>query len=134
MTTKLQRAAEIHETMAAIHEHTFTLPVPPSANRYWRVWNNRIVVTDEARAYKQELAYRLNNCTPIVGDVCINFTVFRPAKRGDLDNYNKIMLDALQGIAYANDNQIVEIHSFREDDKDNPRVELYIYERREDGV
>ena len=115
-------------------EHTFTLPVPPSANRYWRVWNNRIVVTDEARAYKQELKYRLGNCTPIQGEVCINFTVFRPAKRGDLDNYNKIMLDALQGIAYENDNQIVEIHSFREDDKENPRVIIYIYERQENGV
>ena len=120
MTNPIPRAAE----------YTFTLPVPPSANRYWRVWNNRIVVTDEARAYKQELKYRLGNYTPIQGEVCINFTVFRPAKRGDLDNYNKIMLDALQGIAYENDNQIVEIHSFREDDKENPRVIIYIYERQ----
>jgi len=132
MTTR--RAAEHHAIIAAIHEHTFTLPVPPSANRYWRVWNNRIVVTDEARAYKQEIKYRFGNFAPILGDVCVNFTVFRPAKRGDLDNYQKLMFDALQGIAYANDNQIVEIHSFREDDKDNPRVELYIYERRDNGI
>jgi crossover junction endodeoxyribonuclease RusA len=107
-------------------EYIFTLPVPPSANRYWRVWNNRIVVTDEARAYKQEIALLLRACIPLEGDVSVNFTVFRPAKRGDLDNYNKIMFDALQGLCYYNDNQIVEIHSYRKYDKDNPRVEILI--------
>jgi crossover junction endodeoxyribonuclease RusA len=110
----------------AAEEYTFTLPVPPSANRYWRVWNNRIVVTDEARAYKDEIALLLRACIPLEGDVSVNFTVFRPAKRGDLDNYNKIMFDALQGLCYYNDNQIVEIHSYRKDDKDNPRVEILI--------
>jgi crossover junction endodeoxyribonuclease RusA len=110
----------------AAEEYTFTLPVPPSANRYWRVWNNRIVVTDEARAYKQEISLLLRACIPLEGDVSVNFTVFRPAKRGDLDNYNKIMFDALQGLCYYNDNQIVEIHSYRKYDKDNPRVEILI--------
>lgn len=107
-------------------EYIFTLPIPPSANRYWRIWNNRIVVTDEARAYKEEIKLLLNQCIPLIGDVSINFTVFRPRQKGDLDNYNKVMFDALQGLAYFNDNQIVEIHSFRKDDKKNPRVEILI--------
>lgn len=107
-------------------EHVFTLPVPPSANRYWRVYNNRIVVTDEARAYKEEIRLLLRGIVPILNDVAVNFTVFRPSRRGDLDNYNKVMFDALQGLAYVNDNQIVEIHSFREDDKNNPRVEFLV--------
>jgi crossover junction endodeoxyribonuclease RusA len=110
----------------AAEEYTFTLPVPPSANRYWRVWNNRIVVTDEARAYKDEIALLLRACIPLEGDVSVNFTVFRPRMKGDLDNYNKIMFDALQGLCYYNDNQIVEIHSYRKDDKVNPRVEILI--------
>jgi crossover junction endodeoxyribonuclease RusA len=110
----------------AAEEYTFTLPVPPSANRYWRVWNNRIVVTDEARAYKDEIALLLRACVPLEGDVSVNFTVFRPRMKGDLDNYNKIMFDALQGLCYYNDNQIVEIHSYRKDDKVNPRVEILI--------
>jgi crossover junction endodeoxyribonuclease RusA len=123
----IDRAADHHNVMAAI-ECNFTLPVPPSANRYWRIWRNRIVVTDEARSYKQEIRYTLAGHRPFDGDVVVNFTVFRPRKKGDLDNYAKIMLDALQSIAYHNDSQIVEIHSFREDDKDNPRVEILIYE------
>lgn len=68
----------------------------------------------------------------ISGNVAINVSVFRPAKRGDLDNYLKIMLDALEGVLYENDNQITEIHAFRYDDKDNPRVELVAYEDLDD--
>jgi crossover junction endodeoxyribonuclease RusA len=109
-------------------QHIFTLPVPPSANRYWRVYRNRIVVTDEARAYKDEIRLLLRQVAPLKKLVSVNFTVFRPAMRGDLDNYNKVMFDALQGLAYVNDNQIIEIHSFREDDKQNPRVEFLVYE------
>jgi crossover junction endodeoxyribonuclease RusA len=110
----------------AAEEYTFTLPVPPSANRYWRVWNNRIVVTEEARAYKDEIALLLRACIPLEGEVSVNFTVFRPRMKGDLDNYNKILFDALQGLCYYNDSQIVEIHSYRKDDKVNPRVEILI--------
>lgn len=109
-----------------IQEYVFTLPVPPSANRYWRIYNNRMVVTDEARSYKEEIKYLLAGCVPMMNDVSVNFTVFRPRKIGDLDNYNKVMFDALQGLTYQNDSQITEIHSYRKDDKDNPRVEILI--------
>ena len=50
----------------------------------------------------------------------------RPAKRGDLDNTTKVTLDALNGIAYSDDSQIVELHAYRFDDKDNPRMEVEI--------
>lgn len=111
-------------------EYSFTIPVPPSANDYWRVANNRIITTQEARDYKQEISLTLGNKIERVfqGEVGLDFTIFRPAKRGDLDNYFKIMLDALQGICYKNDNQIVEIQAYRDDDKDNPRVEFLVYE------
>lgn len=128
MTNSITRAAQNHLTLATLHpeEYVFTLPVPPSANNYWRVYNNRIVVTDEAKAYKQEIGLLLRSCIPLEGDVSVNFTVFRPRHKGDLDNYNKVMFDALQGLAYYNDSQIVEIHSYRKDDKENPRVEILI--------
>jgi len=109
-------------------EYHFTLPVPPSANRYWMVANNRIVVTHAATAYKTEVYYQLRELEPLRNDVAVNFTVFRPIRRGDLDNYNKVMFDALKGLAWLDDSQVVEIHSFREDDKDNPRVDFLVYE------
>ena len=110
-------------------EYNLTLPVPPSANNYWGVSGNRVYVTEEAKAYKQELRYMLNSCVPTGELVTVNFSVFRPRKIGDLDNYNKVMFDALNGLVWKDDKQVVEIHSFREDDKKNPRVEFLVYER-----
>ena len=60
------------------------------------------------------------------GDVNITVRLFRPAKRGDADNFSKVMLDALQGHAYQNDGQITELHVYRADDKMNPRVEVEV--------
>jgi Holliday junction resolvase RusA-like endonuclease len=39
---------------------------------------------------------------------------------------NKVTLDALCGVLYGDDDQIVELHSFRHDDKNNPRVEVEV--------
>ena len=112
----------------AVKEYHFTLPVPPSANRYWRVANNRIIVSEEAAAYKREIYLQLREVDPLRNDVAVNFTVFRPYRRGDLDNFTKVMFDALKGLAWLDDSQVVEIHSYREDDKENPRVDFLVYE------
>jgi len=111
-----------------MNEITLSLPVPPSANRYWATTREgKVYETAEAAAYKSEVGLHARLVEKLTGDLCINFTVFRPRKAGDLDNYQKILFDALQGVAYQNDNQIVEIHGFRRDDKYNPRVEVLIY-------
>jgi Holliday junction resolvase RusA-like endonuclease len=60
------------------------------------------------------------------GDLSLTMIVYRPAKRGDLDNYTKILADSLQGVLYENDSQIVRILAERHDDKRNPRVEVEI--------
>jgi Holliday junction resolvase RusA-like endonuclease len=46
-----------------------------------------------------------------------------------LDNRLKVLLDALNGIAYNDDADIVELHAYRLDDKHDPRVELKIKPR-----
>jgi crossover junction endodeoxyribonuclease RusA len=125
---QLQARARVRLSIGGrMSEYDFILPVPPSANMYWRVWRNRMVVTEEARAYKQEVALLLRGAVPLTGNVSVNLSVYRPRKCGDLDNYNKVLFDALQGLAYKNDSQITEIHSFRQDDKNNPRVRLLVY-------
>jgi crossover junction endodeoxyribonuclease RusA len=109
-------------------EISLTLPVPPSANRYWATnRKGRVYETDEAKEYKQAVCNLVHPAAPYTCEVCINFTVYRPRKSGDLDNYQKIMFDALQGLAFQNDSQVVEIHGFRKDDAKNPRVEILIY-------
>lgn len=105
------------------------LPVPPSVNRYWRQGRAGIVyLSAEAQAYKD--AVRLTNIVnhPFAGPVALNLTVFRPRKKGDLDNYLKALLDALKGIIYYDDDQVVEISAYRDDDPKNPRVHLLAWE------
>lgn len=105
-----------------------TLPTPPSANRYWRTYRNRVTISDEAKTYKTAVGWMARTAIdePLTGDVSITLRWFRQAKRGDLDNRTKVMLDALNGIAYSDDSQVAEIHAYRYDDKDNPRMEVEI--------
>ena len=110
-------------------EIVLRLPLPPSANKYWTYARGKIYTSDEAQAYKNEVR-TFTKCEMITGDVVINLTVFRPRRAGDLDNYLKIMLDALQGVLYENDKQIVEIHAFRDDDPIDPHVILTAWEQQ----
>ena len=53
--------------------------------------------------------------------------VRRPTKKPDIDNVEKIILDALNGIAYDDDKQVVEEASSKLY-SDVPRVEIEVYE------
>ena len=53
--------------------------------------------------------------------------LIRPTKKPDLDNICKIILDALNQIAYADDSQVVEI-VLTKYYSEQPRVELEIWE------
>ena len=105
-----------------------TLPTPPSANRYWRTYRNRVTVSNEAKTYKTAVGWIARTAIdePLQGDLSVTLRIYRKAKRGDLDNYSKVGLDALNGIAYLDDSQITELHAYRFDDKDNPRMEVEI--------
>jgi crossover junction endodeoxyribonuclease RusA len=101
---------------------TVVLPYPPSANRYWRNWRGRMVVSKEARDFKAQVKALAAGTKPLEGDVCVYLDIFRPQKSGDLDNFIKVTLDALKGIAFEDDRQVVYIEASRWDDKKNPRV------------
>ena len=101
-----------------IISQSIVLPLPPSANRYWRAFRGRTVVSADAKAYKHDVW--------LVGQ-----HAYRARKAGDLDNMQKVLLDSLTGIAYNDDAQIVELHSWRHDDKGNPRVEVEIRQVQE---
>lgn len=120
-----------------------TLPYPPSTNRYWR-FNPKfgsMYVTHEARKYKADLeAIARRQLGPRArfpvyrGPVAVSVIVYRPAKRGDLDNTLKVMLDALRGVAFVDDDQVVRITADRADDKANPRAEVLIQPRALEGI
>lgn len=106
-----------------------TLPYPPTANLYWRVWRGRAVKSTEARAYQEtvkRLALLDGPRRPLAGLLSVAMDVYRPRRRGDLDNTLKVILDALKGIAFDDDDQIEVIVARRFDDKAKPRAEITI--------
>ena len=64
--------------------------------------------------------------TRLEGNLRVCVHLYRPRKIGDADNTLKCLLDSANGIAWQDDEQIVELHVFRKDDRKNPRVELWI--------
>lgn len=106
----------------------FVLPYPPSANRYWRKWRNRMVKSNEARGYQEYAGWTAKAAGAHLhaGAVGLSLRIYRPQRRRDLDNCIKVLVDALQGVSYNNDNQVREIHAYLEDDKAAPRVEVEV--------
>jgi len=93
-----------------------SLAYPPSTNRLWRHQRGRMVVSAEAQAWKQAAVWqaRAVGCPLLAGPVTVDMILHpRLTKAGkasqirlDVDGPIKIALDALQGVAYANDKQV----------------------------
>lgn len=106
------------------------LPLPPSANVYWRIARGRAVPSKEADKFKAMAAMlaksEMGGRPLILGPVAVSLAVYFPTKAGDLDNRIKVTLDALQGIVFKNDAQVEEIHAVRFMDRANPRVRVVV--------
>ena len=130
-----------------------TLPYPVSANRYWKAitipGRTMMAPTKEAKAYKaqcQALARIVGMPEPLQGRLALHVKLFpaRPqdwAKRAqkdpdhwadsvrcmDLGNCEKVLSDALNGIAWIDDKQLHRITLERCDPDDRgDRVEIRI--------
>lgn len=105
------------------------LPYPISGNRYWRNFRGRMVRSAAAIEYKDEVA-AIATAAGLelrAGSVAVMMTLCPPrpqdwvrrekreplwglgVRRIDLDNAQKVALDALQGIAYENDRQVTRL-------------------------
>lgn len=106
-----------------------TLPFPPSANAYWRSVNGRVLLSKEARTYRDRCTFAAAlqwKAGMIHGELRVHADVYFPNRRGDLDNRSKQILDALNGIAWVDDSQIYDLRLVRHLSKENPRVEITI--------
>jgi Holliday junction resolvase RusA-like endonuclease len=64
--------------------------------------------------------------TPLEGDIAVSITLyFGTKRRADLDNFNKLSLNALTGIAYLGDSQIGTLTIARYD-KSYPSIAIDI--------
>jgi crossover junction endodeoxyribonuclease RusA len=65
---------------------------------------------------------------PLAGDIKVAITLYLGTKRkADLDNFNKLSLDALTGLVYEDDSQIAKLTLKSAYDKQRPRIELAPY-------
>lgn len=63
----------------------------------------------------------------ITGDIDLRVELFFGDKRvRDIDNYNKLILDALTGIVWEDDSQIQSLLIVKNYDKKNPRIVLQV--------
>ena len=110
-------------------EYHLTLDLPPSANRYWRKTSRGVYVSPEAKAYRDAVGWRARcaGVFPLAGPVGVEVHVYRARKAGDLDNFLKVLLDAMQDHLYGDDNQITTLFAHRHDDAKNPRVEVRVW-------
>lgn len=109
------------------------LEKPVSVNScYSNGKNGRRFMTATGKAFKEAVAYATTHgmrvggwedCDPD-GKYIVTITYFFPSNRNDIDGSNKLVLDAMQGIVYNNDSQVVELHCYKNKDKDNPRIRI----------
>ena len=102
-----------------------TLPYPISANRYWRHFRGRTIKSSEARQYQaiaKSIAIDKGISTPLHGPINVEMSYHPrkpkkyaggPVRSLDLSNVIKVAEDALNGIAWIDDSQIVYIHAVK---------------------
>ena len=77
-------------------------------------WEERV-----ACAAKEKLAGR----AMIAGDLSVQLRFYMPTRRRtDVDNLSKGVLDAIKGILFADDAQVVDLHVTKYVDRKQPRV------------
>jgi crossover junction endodeoxyribonuclease RusA len=131
---------------------TLTLPYPLSANRYWRPVklgaHISIVPTKEAKAFRADIAARCRDQgvrAPLAGRVHVDVKLYpkrpqdwqtRQRKLGagwddgvmciDIDNANKVLLDALKDVAIEDDKWVRRLTSERMEPDGEARVVVTI--------
>ena len=99
------------------------LPMPPSANRYWRYVNGKVLKSKQARDYIKTIGdlwmvYKAQKKAKAFGKdqrLQIYIQVFPPNRiRRDLDNLLKVLMDSLEKAGlFTNDEQIDDIRIMR---------------------
>lgn len=86
-------------------------PLPQSVNAMYNRTGRNVRKSDTAKAYQHLLGYAFNlvDVQPIDGLVDMTVNWYFKTMRSDIDNRVKLLMDALEGHMYANDNQIVNL-------------------------
>ena len=132
----------------------FTVPGIPVAKGRPRVTRTHTYTPKKTKDYEKLVQYSCGyKGKPLEGPIRIDIKLYMyipkntskvkiraklageilPTKRPDWDNMAKSITDALNGIAFKDDNQIVEAHIYKYFCK-NPRAEVEIIRLEKEGV
>lgn len=106
---------------------------PPSDNHLYgmRVWGKRVIkyITPRGKAYKRLVKLSVPSGIKITDkEVFLDIKVFFGDRRKrDIQGHLKALIDALQGVVYVDDSQVVAIQAIKFYDKDMPRTTVEIY-------
>ena len=108
------------QTKSRSKEAPLTIEVhwPPSINRYWRAWRNRMVVSKEGKDYKRHMRKHLmlqlrHDELPLYPEPkkleCMIIAYPPDLRKRDSDNISKVLLDSLNRIIWEDDVQLYRI-------------------------
>lgn len=102
--------------------------VPQSTNHLYKPTARGIYLTQDGKDLKDDYIYQaLSQWTrpPLEGPLEVTVKLcFSDKRRRDWDNWHKLSMDALSGIAYEDDSQIEVAHVFKVIDRERPRIEI----------
>lgn len=105
--------------------------MPLSTNQLYRVFNNRSILSAKGWANKDAIAWEARaqyRGHPLAGPLAAEIALFWPTRRNhDVDNI-KTLLDSCNGILWADDGLIADLHIMKAYDKEQPRVEMRVWE------
>jgi len=86
-------------------------------------------MTKEGKDLKEQYKWELLSQKPklLTGELEVNMKLyFKDKRKRDIDNFNKLILDAGTGILWEDDSQIQKLVIEKFIDKNNPRIELTV--------
>lgn len=101
---------------------------PVSVNR---MYQGRRFLTKEGKNAKESIAWEMKakyRGKALKCDIGVDIDFYVSSNLSDLDNLLKGTFDAMKGILWDDDRQIVEILARKYIDKKNPRIEILINE------
>jgi len=108
-------------------------PVPKGRPRLGVRGKKAYIYTPPAtREYEKLVGWiaKCSGCKPLNGSLAVKLHLFIRGRSGDVDNYCKSILDGLNGVAYQDDGQVVEllVRKHKVKRKEEERVEIEIGE------
>lgn len=92
----------------------------------------RVYMSKQGKDLKESYQWQAKSqwhATPLTRGLKLTLRAYFGTKRTqDIDNFNKLVLDALTGIVWEDDSQIQELHIYKDYCKENPRIELEVTE------